>query len=132
MDKHKLAACGIDCNECGQYKVTLYQDRESAEDLVEWFRSMEWIGENEGAETVLKRAPLCKGCWSDFVFCGNNSHDNKSHCFNSCCMEKKINNCGECVDFPCKKCIDFMTDGLEHHKKAMDYLTSINKTIFNK
>ena len=126
MDKYKLAACGIDCNECGQYKVTLYQDSESAENLVSWFRSMGWIGENEGAEAVLKRAPLCKGCWSDFVFCGNNSY-----CFNSCCTEKKINNCGECVDFPCKRCMDFMTDGLEHHKKAMEHLMSINKTIFN-
>ena len=127
MEKHKLAACGIDCNECGQYKVTLYQDRESAEDMIPWFRSMGWIGENEGNEAVLKRSPLCKGCWSDFVFCGNNSH-----CFNSCCTEKKINNCGECSDFPCKKCVDFMRGGLEHHKKAMEHLMSIHKTIFNK
>jgi len=127
MDKHKLAACGIDCNECGQYKVTHFQDSESAESLVPWFRSMGWIGENDGAEAVLKRTPLCKGCWSDFVFCGNDRG-----CFNSCCTEKKANNCGECVDFPCKKCTDFMTDGLEHHKIAMESLIPIHKALFNK
>ena len=116
MDKHKLAACGIDCNECGYYKITLYQDREAAELLVPWFQKMGWIGENDGAEAVLKKAPLCKGCWSDFVFCGKNS------CyFNSCCAEKKINNCGECAEFPCK-----------HHKKVMKDLILIHKkAIFN-
>jgi hypothetical protein len=54
MDKHKLAACGIDCNECGSYKVTMEQDLKAAESLVEWYRNMKWIGENEGAESVIK------------------------------------------------------------------------------
>ena len=123
MEKHKLAACGIDCNECGQYKVTMFGDRNAAEDLVPWFRAMGWIGGDEGADAVIKRAPLCKGCWSDFVFCGNDNH-----CFNACCKDKKVNNCGECAEFPCQKCKDFSSDGLEHHKKAMEYLAEINKT----
>jgi len=126
MEKHKLAACGIDCNECGQYKVTLHQDMDSAENLVDWFRSMEWIGENDGADAVLRCAPLCKGCWSDFVFCSSGRG-----CFNSCCTEKKVNNCGECGEFPCEKCKDFMSDGLEHHKKAMELLASINRKMKN-
>lgn len=124
MDKHKLAACGIDCNDCGQYKVTFYQDRKSAELLAPWFRGQGWIGRDEGAEAVLQRTPLCKGCWSDFCFCTNN-------CLRPCCVEKRINNCGECVSFPCEKYIDWV-DGLEHHKKAMEHLTSIHKEIFNK
>ena len=118
MNKHKLAACGVDCNECGQYKVTLFQDREAAESLVPWFRSMGWIGRNEGGEAVMKRAPLCGGCWSDCGFCSKNCR------IRPCCMEKQINNCGECADFPCQKYIKWI-GGLEHHQKAMEYLMSL-------
>ena len=62
MDKHKLAACGIDCNECDSYKVTMEQDMKAAEELVEWYQNMGWIGKNEGSEAVIKKSPLCKGC----------------------------------------------------------------------
>ncbi|MCL2773244.1 MAG: DUF3795 domain-containing protein [Oscillospiraceae bacterium] len=127
MDKHKLAACGIDCNECGHYMLAMKHDLKSAEYLVEYFRDGGWIGKNDGAEAVLRKVPMCKGCWSDFVTC------NANDCLlRPCCVEKKINNCGECGDFPCKRCTDFMTDGLEHHKKAMEHLMSIHKTIFDK
>ena len=122
MDKHKLAACGIDCNECGQYKVTLYQDREAAEDLVPWFRQMGWIGKNEGAEAVLKKAPLCNGCWAKtgVVFCGCPG-------IRTCCQERQINHCGECDVFPCKKYIKWV-DGLEHHEKAMEHLLVLKQS----
>jgi len=39
MNKLKLAACGIACNECASYKVTIEQDMNAAERLVEWYRS---------------------------------------------------------------------------------------------
>lgn len=85
----KIAACGIDCNECGQYEVTVGHDMEAAESLVEWFKSREWIGENEGAEAVMKKTPLCKGCWNitDDCFwkygCGGGNCD-----ILKCCSEK--------------------------------------------
>ena len=31
MNKLKIAACGIDCNGCGSYKVTMEQDINAAE-----------------------------------------------------------------------------------------------------
>ena len=122
MGKHKLAACGIDCNECGQYKVTHFGDKKSAEDLVPWFKSMGWIGKDDGAEAVIKKAPLCGGCWSGVGFCSQN-------CMRPCCVERKLNNCGECVDFPCEKYVDWIAD-LDHHKKAMEHLTAIHNEIF--
>ena len=48
MNKLKLAACGIDCNECGSYKVTMEHDIKAAEGLVTWYRGKGWIGKNEG------------------------------------------------------------------------------------
>ena len=124
MNKLKLAACGIDCNECASYKVTMEQDIKEAEKLVEWYRSNGWIKENEGAEAVLKLNPLCKGCWNNsdcFFKCGCGSRD-----FRICCKEKQINHCGECDEFPCEDYVQWV-GGLEHHKKAMEYLLSLKQ-----
>ena len=122
-NRHKLAACGIDCNECGQYKVTFFQDIDSAEGLVPWFRSMDWIKKNDGAEAVLKKSPLCKGCWA----ISNDRAHFCADCFlRKCCEERQLNHCGECGDFPCAEYIKFVGN-LDHHKKAMEYLLSLNK-----
>jgi hypothetical protein len=125
MEKHKLSACGINCNECGSYKVTMEQDLKAAEGLVWWYRSMGWIGEHAGAEAVIRKNPLCTGCWNTmkddcFFNCTCGNHD-----FRICCTEKQINHCGECSDFPCEDYLEFGEDGLAHHKKAMEYLLSL-------
>ena len=127
MDKIKMAACGIDCSECGQYKVTAEQDLGAAELLVEWFKSQGWIGENEGAEAVLKKNPLCKGCWyiTDDCFwkCGCGSVD-----FRICCKDRQISHCGECFDFPCEN-YEKWSEWHESHKKAKEHLMSLRKTF---
>lgn len=126
MKKLKLAACGVDCSECGQYKVTMEQDFKAAESMVAWFRSMGWIGENEGAQAVMKKAPLCKGCWNTtedcFWKCGCGSKD-----FRICCEERRINHCGECAEFPCENYKEW-TEWHETHKNAMAYLMSLRET----
>ena len=122
----KIAACGIDCNECGQYKVTAMNDADAAEDLTQWFRGMGWIGEGDGAEAVLKMAPLCKGCRNidDDCFwkCGGGDCG-----LRLCCEERQLGHCGECVEFPCGEYKKFGEDGLPHHRKAMAYLQSLKK-----
>ena len=102
MNDLKLAACGIDCAECASYKVTMENDIVEAEKLIEWYRGNGWINENEGAEAILAKNPLCTGCWSSvkddcFFKCGCGSCD-----FRICCTEKHINHCGECDVFPCE------------------------------
>ena len=120
MNTKKLAACGIDCTECGSYKVTMEQDLNAAEGLVEWYRNMGWIEKDEGAEAVVKKNPLCKGCW--------NSTDD---CFFKhgcgiliCCKEKQINHCDECSDFPCERYNEFASKN-EFYQKAMMNLLSL-------
>ena len=122
MNKLKLAACGLDCNECSSYKVTMAQDLKAAEKMLPWFRSQGLIGENEGAESVVKKAPFCTGCWNIaddcyWVGCNNCS-------FRNCYIEKQINHCGECNDYPCEK-YDGWADKNEVYKNAMDYLLSL-------
>ena len=128
MNKLKLAACGIDCNECASYKVTMEQDMNAAERLVEWYRSQKWIGENEGAEVVIKTAPLCRGCWNSNDDCFFKCGCPVNRDFRICCTEKQINHCGECSDFPCEDYIQWL-GGLEHHEKAMEYLLSLKTNI---
>jgi hypothetical protein len=126
MEKHKLAACGIDCNECGHYKITMEQDLNAAVDLIDWYRGMGWIGENESTEAVMKKAPLCRGCWGImddcFLSCGC------GNCYlRICCKEKQINHCGECDSFPCEHIESFANDGLLHHKSAVENLHTIRE-----
>ena len=122
----KLAACGIDCGECASYKVTVSNDIQAAELLVDWYRGMGWIGQDEGAEAVLKKNPICYGCWDItedcFWQCGCGTKD-----FRVCCTEKSIRHCGECGDFPCKEYLHF-ADMHEGHKKAMENLQSLRQT----
>ncbi len=124
MDTLKMAACGIDCNVCGQYRVTTQKDIKAAESLVPWVRSQGWIGETDGAEAVMEKAPLCAGCWDKsavFFFlsgeCGNCG-------LRACCESRQINHCGQCVDFPCDQ-YEKWVDHLEHHEKARETLHSL-------
>ena len=124
MGKHKLAACGIDCNECGQYKVTMQQDMKSAEGLVGWFKSQGWIGEGDGAEALMGMAPLCRGCWDADKSSAHFADYCKNCELRACCEEKQINHCGECDALPCDRYIKWIDD-LPHHKKALEYLLSL-------
>ena len=123
MNNLKLAACGVNCAECASYKVTVENDIEAAESLVDWYKSQGWIGENEGAEAVIKKNPICKGCHNitDDCFwqCGCGNID-----FRICCEEKQINHCGECNDFPCENYTEWVS-WHDSHKKAMEYLLSL-------
>lgn len=114
MKKMELAACGLDCNACDLYKAAF--DPRSAANLVDWFRSRGWIGEDEGAEAVQRQAPFCMGCWDVTAkqWCGDCN-------LRGCCEEKAHPHCGECADFPCK---DYRawTVGQVHHQAAMEFL----------
>ena len=116
-----MAACGIDCNECASYKVTMTQDLKAAELMLPWFRGQGLVGENEGAEAVVKFAPFCTGCWKmkdDCYWSGCNNCR-----FRVCCVEKKIDHCGECGDFPCDHYKNWASN--ETYKKAMERLLSL-------
>ena len=122
MNKLKLAACGIDCNECGLRNAG--HDFKVADSCVAWFRDAGWIEADGNAESVQKaiqnKTPYCNGCWaekSDDQFCGNCN-------LRICCENKGINHCGDCGDFPCEKYIAWIGN-LDHHKKAMEYLLSL-------
>ena len=126
MNQLQIAACGIDCSICDSYKVTMEQDLKAAESLVAWYSKMRWIGKNEGAEAVMKKAPLCKGCWNiadDCFFKCNGNCD-----WHICCKNRQINHCGECKDFPCERYKNWSNEN-EYYKKAMERLMSLKANL---
>lgn len=127
MSKLRMAACGIDCEACDSYKATMEQDIKAAERLVAWYRGQGWIGENEGAEAVLLKNPLCKGCWNSTEDCFFKCGCHYSRDFRICCNEKQIDHCGQCDEFPCEPYIGFVGD-IQPHKEAMEHLFSLRKT----
>jgi len=123
MAKHKTAACGIDCGECGHHMLAMDNSLKSAERLVEYFRDGGWIRNNDGTEAVLKKVPICGGCREKT----NIRTDYCANCFlRACCEEKRLNHCGECDGFPWEKYMEFVGDH-DHHKKTMEYLLSLKQ-----
>lgn len=116
----KLAACGIDCAECASYKATIHQDLDAAALLVPWYRGNGWIGADEGAEAILRKNPLCRGCWEGtedcFFKCGCGRTD-----FRECCRERQIDHCGDCDNFPCAEYREWVSWS-ETHGQAMEKL----------
>jgi len=111
MNKLRLAACGLDCNECGVYKVV--HDRNTAESLISWYRKNGWIDKNDDVYTVVKKDLFCMGCWNEagVRWC--------SDCrVKRCCEAKHLNHCGECNGFPCAEYKNWAEE-CEHNKYGM-------------
>ena len=100
------------------------KDLEAAELMLSWFRGQGLIGENEGADAVVKKAPFCAGCWNianDCFWADCNNCD-----FRNCCIKKNINHCGDCDDFPCSRYEGWAAQ-TEVYKKAMEHLILLRK-----
>jgi len=122
MDKPRTAACGLDCSECGAYKITVFGDLNEAEKMVDFWRNNKWIGTDDGAEAIVKMNPICKGCWDNancLINCGCGKRD-----FRVCCTERNIKYCGECGSFPCEGYIVWASQN-EGCRNAMDVLFSL-------
>ena len=126
METLRMAACGLDCNACASYRVTMEQDVKAAERMLPWFRSQGLVSESEGAEAVVKKAPFCTGCWN---IAGDCYWEGCNSCrFRTCCTEKQFNHCGECDDFPCAR-YNGWDSGNEAYKKAMQRLLALKTEV---
>ena len=64
LEKNEMvAACGLICRDCSIRKAPF--DSEAAQEVVAWFRSMDWLKEGEGLVEILEREMYCKGCHED-------------------------------------------------------------------
>lgn len=97
MEKKYIAACGLDCAKCNAFLASKNDDNALRKKTAE-----EWAKAYGFAFTP--EMINCHGCFAtDGVQIG--------HCaeceMRICAIGKKLSNCGECGDFPCKVVSDF-------------------------
>ena len=93
----QIAVCGLDCGSCEILRVQA--DPEATRSVADWFRRMGWIGEGEGVEDVVKKAPYCLGCRGD-----RSVHWSPDCWILKCCVDDKdLDHCSECDEFPCEE-----------------------------
>lgn len=83
-----LTCCGDDCNYCPRFLATQDGTPEKLKSVSEL-----WLKCGFRDEIVANDEISCYGC----------TPSNKcSHGINKCCFNKKIQNCGECIEYPCE------------------------------
>jgi hypothetical protein len=91
--KEIVAYCGIVCTECPTYQATLKNDNKARVKIAE-----EW---SKQYQTAFKPEDInCAGC----LAVGKRQIGYCAVCeIRKCGLDKKILNCGYCVDYPCDK-----------------------------
>lgn len=78
-------------------------DSEAAQEVVAWFKSMDWLKVDEGLPEIFERELYCKGCHRD-----RSTHWAPECWILVCCVDKKgLINCSECEDFPCEQLVSW-------------------------
>jgi len=98
-----IAYCGLYCGACS-FRVAFEENNK------EHIRNMPTYYDD------LKNKPLkcCPGCRLENMF---------GECaIRDCAMNKGIDYCSQCNDFPCEKSIRFNSDGKPHHEESIDNL----------
>jgi hypothetical protein len=110
----RLAACGLKCSDCDQYKLPT--DKAVQDRIIPYYRQRGWLGKDEGLEAVLEKKMYCKGCGDPDVCWSSNCK------IMICCkQEKKLANCSECAQFPCQL-IDDHKKSSSRYREAVEYL----------
>ena len=83
----KLGCCGDDCSVCPRYVATLSGSKDELKEAVKLSKKVGWNLEKTDPEEF-----VCHGC-QDIESC--------EYKVKECCIEKNIENCGQCVNYPC-------------------------------
>lgn len=83
----KLAYCGDDCSKCPRYVATLSGDVEKLKESAILMEKAGWAREINDLDGL-----KCLGC-QDIESC--------EYGVKECCIERKIDNCGQCLNYPC-------------------------------
>ena len=89
MSNNKIAYCGDNCAYCPKYIATISG---SIEKLNQAALIMEKVGWRYNLDDSEKNK--CEGC-QDVEEC--------EYGVKECCIERNIENCGKCIDYPCSK-----------------------------
>ncbi len=103
------AYCGLNCIECGAYEATQNDDDEKRSEVATIWSKM-------FKADIRPEHINCDGC---------QAKDGRlfSHCevceIRTCGMEKKVDNCGHCDEYPCGK-LDFVFEAAPDAKQCLN------------
>ena len=106
----KIAYCGDDCNYCPRYLATQSGDEKRLKEVASIWQMIGWRDAAEPPEKL-----TCYGCAS-LEICELGIRE--------CVIEKGLDSCGKCTDYPCEKLLKIF----ENNKKE----ANICKGIFSK
>ena len=89
MATKKIAYCGDNCSYCPKYSANLIGSRKELKDVAILMKKVGWRYNLDDPEKM-----KCEGC-QDVEEC--------EYGVKECCIEKNVENCGKCVDYPCSK-----------------------------
>ncbi|AKA70399.1 DUF3795 domain-containing protein [Clostridium scatologenes] len=108
MASEFIAYCGLYCGACSFRVAFEDNDRNHIEHMPMYYN-------------YLKNKPLefCPGCRLENK-CGECT-------IRDCAIEKKVEYCSQCNDFPCDKLKKFSNDGKPHHGEAISNLNMLKE-----
>lgn len=113
-----LAYCGDDCEECPRYKATVFGSKKELREVVLLMKRVGWPYNLKNIEKM-----RCRGC---------QDIENCEYGIKSCCIEKKVNHCGECPQYVCKKIQQALDITKENRIKFKEILTKKEYEMFRK
>jgi hypothetical protein len=105
----KMGYCGDICEICPRYMATQSGDEKQLREAAVLWKIVGWRDEKESFEEL-----TCNGCES-LEICELDIRD--------CVLNKSIENCGQCTEYPCARLLDIF----ENNEKE----ASIRKTQFS-
>ena len=89
MSTKKIAYCGDCCTNCPKYTTNLIGNKKELKKVGHLMKKVGWRYNLDDPEKM-----KCEGC-QDVEKC--------EYGVKECCIERKIENCGKCIDYPCSK-----------------------------
>jgi hypothetical protein len=108
-----VARCGFRCDECGAYAGNNHSQEDGIRIAEAWTK---YFGLNFPPEKL-----RCIGCWGDA--CTGSELPDPSCPIRACVMERGMNTCADCFDYPCEKMETRMKDIEEVILRFKDRIT---------
>ena len=105
----KLACGGDDCGFCPRYTATFNKNEDNLRDIAILWKPIGWRKHLDPPDTL-----VCSGCETFTEPCEHNVR--------ACCIEKKIENCGQCTRYPCdtiEKAFELTRTNAETYKHTL-------------
>lgn len=118
MEIIKIGFCGDDCNCCPRYLATQNGNEERLKEVATIWQMIGWRDSVSSPEDM-----LCQNCTSVKI-CGLGIKE--------CVIEKGVDNCGKCPDYPCERLPKIFKDNQKEALICKESLLEEDCDLFKK